>query len=161
MQPISAIGKGQAGYTLLEILAVLILMGFIGTLAFPAFFRNEEKLAIGKIEDTIRNDWEKLQREAMAGKMNHTVTFDGYGYSFEIGEAEIRRSFQNYNFTWTIPEQGEETESNATVTRSGANLTFNPDGSCSAGEWGWETLRFRGVMRINDDGTMEWRYERK
>lgn len=162
MQPISVTGKAQSGYTLLEVLAVLILIGFIGTLAFPAFFRSEEKLAIDKIEDIIRNDWERLQQEAMVSKMNQTVTFDGYGYSFAVGAIRIERSFQTYNFSWNIPEKGNrDEESGASSQVEVTDLIFYMDGRCEAGEWSWETPRFRGVMHLDTDGTMEWKYERK
>jgi len=162
MQPISATGKNQSGYTLLEVLAVLILIGFIGTLAFPVFFRSEEKLVIDKIEDILRNDWERLQQEAMVSKMNHAVIFDNWGYAFTIGANRIHRSFQKYNFNWNMSGNDDRDDETETSLQAGAtDLIFNTNGSCTAGEWGWETPRFRGVMVVNHDGTMEWKYERK
>ncbi|NLY74818.1 MAG: hypothetical protein GX075_05905 [Firmicutes bacterium] len=109
--PISGIGKinprSQFGYTLFEVLAVLILIAAVGLLVFPGFQGGEEKVYLNQIAGLMQADFQMARDEAICGKTEIVAAFTENGYRFEIGEIEIQRVFDRFDFRWDLPAEAE------------------------------------------------------
>lgn len=188
--PRSGIGK-ESGFTLIEVLAIIILIGFMAFLIFPSFSLGQEGTEIRFIGQLITSDIKQVKEEALFGKTESTIQFANDGYSFQIGETYINRNFQKYQFAFDMPveeeEASEETgsendaptdgngsptvtttpvaedfgESDSVIEESESAVTFAEDGSVSALDLKWETTHYKGTLTVKEDGTVEWRYERK
>lgn len=179
MMPILGIGKTELnhelGYTLIEILAVLIILGLIGVLAFPRFFGAEEKAYLNQVGKLVRADLNTAREEAFCGQTEIAVAFFENGYFFNIGETEIRRVFDKFQFQWEVSvEPGGTAESDATMTEidgltenereldSGiTELCFNLDRDFPETTIKWTTGHFQGNIMLKSDGSASWDYASK
>lgn len=180
--PILGIGitkvKSESGYTLIEILAVLIILGLIGLLAFPRFFGGEEKAYLNLVGKLVRADLNTVREEAFSGQTEITVAFFENGYSFNIGETEIRRVFDKFQFQWGgLVEAGEpvdsvglmveingvtDNESNERELDSGiTELCFNRDKEIPETTINWTSGHFQGNFVLKPDGSASWEYGSK
>ncbi len=177
--PILGTGKikiyDQLGYTLIEILAVLILLCLIGLLAFPRFFGGEEKAYLNQIGKLVRVDLNTVKEEAFCGKQEIVVTFFENGYTFNIGEVEIRRVFDKFQFHWKAPLEAaeltepvesseiiEDNNENETEPESGNfELSFNNDSDLTETKLHWTTNHYQGNILLKADGSVSWDYEPK
>lgn len=177
--PILGIGKievnSELGYTLIEILAVLIILGLIGLLAFPRFFGAEEKAYLNLVGKLVRADLNAAREEALSGQTEITVAFFENGYSFNIGETEIRRVFDKFQFQWgSLAETSESVESVGTMVEidgvtdnerefdSGiTELCFNRDQDLPETTINWTSGHFQGNFVLKPDGSASWEYGSK
>lgn len=177
--PILGIGKtkvkSELGYTLIEILAVLIILGLIGLLAFPRFFGAEEKAYLNLVGKLVRTDLNTAREEAFAGQTEITVAFFENGYSFNIGETEIRRVFDKHQFQWgSLVGAGESVEPLETMVEVGGvtdnegepdpgitELCFNRDKDLPETTINWTTGHFQGIFVLKPDGSASWDYASK
>jgi prepilin-type N-terminal cleavage/methylation domain-containing protein len=163
-----AIGKNTAGFTLLEILAVILLVGLICTISYPNFVRSLEKTELHFVGELLQTDLQQIREEAMAHRTEQKVTLTGSAYYFEIGGLKIERSLGKYGFTFVTPapaatektdEEVTEAEPIGKKTKKGVNsmeLIFAADGSCEMVIVNWTSQRFRGTLVVNADGTSRW-----
>jgi type II secretory pathway pseudopilin PulG len=171
--PISETGRTghfQSGYTLLEILAVFILLGIVGLITFPLLNTGEEKAYVQSIGKLVKADLSLVREEAVCEKSSITVEFSQNGYFFSIGEIEIRRTFDKFRFTWlplsVTPEDiGEGTE-DETKDEVGSQpdplqMKFNTDGVCRETLLQWETNHFQGELSLTQEGSVNWHYAAK
>lgn len=116
--PISETGK-TAGYTLLEVVAVITLIGLIMALVYPSINLSVERVEIGYIGRLIKADFNQIKDESILDPaQGMIVTFRKDGYFFMIGEHVITRSF-NYQFTFALPEPKADENSQApTATKT-------------------------------------------
>lgn len=174
--PILEIGKtkaySQSGYTLFEILAVLIMLSIIGLLVFPRFDSGEEKAYLKQIGELIQADIQTVSEEAVAEKSEIVVELFTTGYRFEIGDFEIKRVFDKFQFHWDFAsadiEKKEKVEAVETLELSAENdadlesgnleLSFNSDGDFPETTMGWATKHFTGSLLLNSDGNVNWDY---
>lgn len=171
MMPISEIGKAgdfQAGHTLLEILAVFILIGIIGSLALPLLNVGEERAYVHGIGKLIQADLSSVRQEAVSEKSPIAVEFSQNGYFFNIGEIELRRTFDKYRFTWiptpvtaegAVESSEEETENEAGLQP--LEISYNTGGVFPETLLQWETIHFRGELSLTPEGSVNWRYGTK
>lgn len=174
--PISEIGKTkksyQSGYTLLEILAVLILLGIIGLLASPLLYSGEEKAYVQSIGKLVKADLSLVREEAVCEKSPITVEFSQNGYFFSIGEIEISRVFDKFRFLWTsssvTPQEPEaetgyetETGNEADPQPAPMEIKYTTDGVSRETLLQWETTNFQGELSLNPEGSVDWRYVAK
>jgi prepilin-type N-terminal cleavage/methylation domain-containing protein len=140
---ISATGKAAAGYTLLEVLAVLLLIGLICALARPEMFlcveRNRVRLA-GKL---VQTDLERVRAEAKTGN-EVKVTFNPAGYCFTVGSTVITRDFKSQGLQFQVADSA-----NVTVRYSGAGA--NP-----ATTLDWKSQHYQGTLTISPTGAVQW-----
>ena len=77
--PISVTGNPkpspESGYTLIEILAVLVILSIIGLLAFPRYERGEEKAYLRQICNLVRADLRTVCEVAASEKSEILVDF--------------------------------------------------------------------------------------
>jgi prepilin-type N-terminal cleavage/methylation domain len=102
--PILETGNKTAGYTLLEVVAVLTLIGLIMALTYPRINYALEQAEVGFMGRLIRSDFKELRDESISDPgAEIAVTFTISGYSFTIGEHYINRVF-GYHFAFELPE---------------------------------------------------------
>lgn len=162
----------QSGYTLIEVLAVLIILGLIGLLAFPRFNGGEEKAYLNQISKLVQADLTTAREEAVCGKSEIGVAFFENGYLFEIGEIEIRRVFDKFQFHWDIPMEVTETtetteiiesydEVEADVESENLELRFKAESDIVETTIRWVTEHYEGNILIKPDGSVTWEYASK
>ena len=177
--PILGTGKGkvgsESGYTLIEILAVLIMLSIIGLLVFPRYDRREEKAYLRQIGNLIQADIRTVREEAVCGKTDIFIYFAAGSYRFDIGDTEIERVFDKYQFQWDFSlnelEKGEEFEEMAIYSPfeegeevpdfAGSQWCFTSDGLYPEIILEWTSRNFIGTMACKADGSFEWVYTAK
>ncbi|NLW46390.1 MAG: prepilin-type N-terminal cleavage/methylation domain-containing protein [Firmicutes bacterium] len=179
MMPILGIGKTkvnyESGYTLIEILAVLIILGLVGILAFPRYFGTEEKTYLNQIGKLVRADLSAAREEAFCGQREIAVAFSENGYFFKIGDTEIRRIFDKFQFHWEVSvEEDGPAESVDTMTEINGlseneseldfgitQLCFNRDRDIPETTIKCTTGHFQGKIMLKSDGSASWDYGSK
>lgn len=164
------LGTGnRSGFTLLEVLAVIILIGLALSLAQPAVERSLEKTRIQAIAKLLRADVATLRETAATERSAQVVDFTAQGYAFQLGEHPIRRDFSGEQFHFVIPAAAPEPEPSrepdspgdgesppepASGSRSALQLL--PDGSTPGMQLAWRTRHFQGRLVIREDGEVQW-----
>ncbi len=106
--PILETGKETAGFTLLEVAAVIALIGVISILALPRITLSLEQVEVGSVGRLIQSDIRQMRNESvMDPATEKVVSFTQNGYSFTIGDHCITRNFR-YEFTFELPQQAED-----------------------------------------------------
>ncbi|HEX3047760.1 MAG TPA: prepilin-type N-terminal cleavage/methylation domain-containing protein, partial [Bacillota bacterium] len=134
--PILETGSRSGGFTLLEMLAVIVLMGMVMMIVYPRFELNEEKTEVLFIGRLVTGDVELLQGEALANREILTLHFSKDGYDFKIGESTVSRSFHRFEFKFAIPEEEpkEDTGSEAPEGTPAATEGQEPTGEEPTGQ---------------------------
>lgn len=175
--PISGTGNQkilpESGYTLIEILAVLVILSIIGLLAFPRYERGEEKAYLRQIGNLVRADLRTVSEEVVCEKSEILVEFFKNGYRFDIGDTEIKRVFDKFQFSWDVPveefDEGEEDTVLETLTLPGKEeeeeeeviygnieLYFSSDGTYPDVIIDWSSKNFAGSLVMKSDGSIDW-----
>lgn len=172
--PISGTGNPKpspkSGYTLIEILAVLVILSIIGLLAFPRYERGEEKAYLRQIGNLVRADLRTVCEVAASEKSEILVDFSKNGYRFNVGDTEIKRVFDKFQFRWDVPveefDEGEGDTVLETLTLPGKEeeeviygnieLFFNSDGAYPDMIVDWSSKNFTGSLVMKSEGSIEW-----
>jgi prepilin-type N-terminal cleavage/methylation domain-containing protein len=140
--------QSSGGYTLIEILAVLMLIGMLMMIVYPQFTNSPERNEVIYIGKLIKADLALVKEEAFSGKEELAIEFINQGYNFQIGDARITRNFNDYQFSFIVPElketgdsgkkdQNATPEPSITATPSPApgteNLSIGASGGSNAG----------------------------
>jgi prepilin-type N-terminal cleavage/methylation domain-containing protein len=102
------------GYTLLEVMAVITLIGIMTLIVYPQFTISPEKSEIIYIGKLLKADLNLVKEEVFSSKKEILIDFKNNGYDYPIDETQISRSFLKYNFTFDVPEP-EETDKEETA----------------------------------------------
>lgn len=162
MKPILVIGKmnRDQGYTLLEMLAVVALIGLIFSLAVPSLINREERLLLNQIAKLLSSDLNKLKLEVVANRSDTTVYFTEAGYFFKLDDYQIERKFNNFSFHFIVLDVvDDEVDAEGdfeTVPRDMMQLMVSSEGRCNPVRLEWESTHFKGVLAINEDLQVEW-----
>ncbi len=172
----------QAGFTLLEMLAVITLLGIIAALIWPNFILSGEKTELQYIERLIKVDLEQVRNEAIAAATGVSVNFRADGYDFVLGKSLLERNFKSYQFQFEISDEikspelkpdtnlliAEKTEiekKEAVKTedvKAQGSLLINKEGELSEEyRLQWQTTHFQGALIVQTDGKVKWEYARK
>ena len=117
----SETGNKATGFTLLEIVAVITLIGLIMLLAYPSINFGVERVEIGYIGRLIKTDFNQIKDESLSDPASEiVVTFAQDGYFFQIGEHTITRSFKD-KFTFDLPKPKEESNVNTGAEQTEAD----------------------------------------
>jgi type IV pilus assembly protein PilA len=132
--------RGDAGFSLVELLVVLIIIGLLAAVAIAAFLNQQEK---GRGVSA-----KSAAREAMTAMETYSVQNGGYNDADEAALFQLQPDLQNANLTVVSADTNEyELE---TRTNSSPQVTFNvrrnDDGmvertcapvapSCPSGDW--------------------------
>ena len=158
-------GKLDKGFTLLEILAVLTLIGLIVAFAYPRVFLADEKVALKLSADLLTSDLRQLKEAAAFNQTETKLYFTEHSYHFKVGEVELERKFNETRINFAIPKTETsdvpaETEPDAARPQA-LELIFKPDGSCNGLSLSWETKHFKGSLAVDQEGTSKWSYAPK
>jgi prepilin-type N-terminal cleavage/methylation domain-containing protein len=177
-------GKSPAGFTLLEVVAVITLVGLIMALTYPRINHAVEQVEVGYIGRLVKTDLNQIRDESASDPSSEmVVTFTKDGYSFAIGDHRIIRSFK-YQFTFELPEaeqkenvptptgaadatsrQPESLETSADQNENAAGTSYDihvVNGVCSdALQLQWKTNYFQGSLLWEKAGAIVWTYQKK
>lgn len=150
--------RGSKGFTLLEVLGIIVLLGLATMLVFPNFTTSQEKIKLQYIGKLIKTDLQQVHEEVISEKTEQTVAFNGAGYSYQIGSRTITRSLDGFDFAFDPDAMGwEELEC---ITQD-AQVKFLSDGSCEEITIKWTSKNFQGSLAVKPDGTVSWNYEKR
>lgn len=138
--PILETGKNQSGYTLFEVLAVLVLLGLFMSLAVPELLHKEEVTEIHYIQRLIDSDLKLAKAEAQSGQTIVKLEFTSHGYRLLLPEAVINRNFRKEGLILDI----------------GGALIFWPNGKCNAMRIPWKAPHYNGDLKIDENGYSQW-----
>jgi type II secretory pathway pseudopilin PulG len=172
---ISEIGK-NAGYTLLEILGVILLIGLMLALAQPEIFQVEEKHQVRYAGKLLLADLERVQAEVKAGNAVR-IKINPNGYGFSLGENVISRDYRVNGLTFKAEGAGVVPSSTVSAsandagvdgtaeTTGGADaeteLCFTPDSAGPVATIHWQSKHYQGVLTLKADNAASWDYHAK
>lgn len=117
---------GSSGYTILEIMAVITLVGIMTLIVYPQFTISPEKSEIVYIGKLLKTDLNLVKEESFSNKRELSIYFVNNGYGFIIDETEISRRFLQYQFAFDVPAP-EEPEPETEGVDTGKESLSNPD----------------------------------
>lgn len=183
--------RASSGYTLLEIMAVITLIGIMTLIVYPQFTISPEKSEISYIGKLLKADLNLVKEEAFSSKKEILIDFKNNGYDYPIDETLIPRSFMKYHFAFDVPEpeetdkemapditgepsltltvpmedqnvnSPEETGNKEEAEMKPNQIKFTSDGKCNLFELSWQTYHFTGKMKVDQDGVLDWSYAQK
>ena len=121
-------GAGNRGYSLVEIISVLLLLGIMAAFAVPKFFNADSSFSLERASALIRSDIRYVQHLAMTRADNKKAVFTLGGTSYEL-----RSSDDSVLKTVDLP-------SGVTVSSADISYTFNSLGEPVAGGGGAVTI---------------------
>lgn len=145
----------------------MIILAFIGLLAYPRFFGAEEKAYLIQIGKLVQADLNTVKEEAFCGSSEIIVDFFENGYAFNIGEVEIRRVFDKYQFQWettfkTARKIGAAdsmetlTGDEAELESGNLGLSFSSDEDLQEITINWTSSHYQGSIQLQTDGNLVW-----
>jgi type II secretory pathway pseudopilin PulG len=148
---ITETGKAAAGYTLLEVLGVLLLIGLGVALVRPEMLLSVERNRLRHVGELARADLDRAQAEAKTGA-EVMVSFNPSGYGFTIGNIVITRDFQPEGLRFRVPNAADAAA--LAVRYSGAAVS-------PAATLAWESRHYQGTLAISTTGAVQWSYQQK
>jgi hypothetical protein len=166
---IPAIGRKPAGFTLLEVLGIIVLLGLACTLVYPNITNGAEKIRVHYIGKLLSSDIQKVQETAVSEREPAGLTLDDNGYHYDLGDNRVKRIFPEHGFAFekgaepiiTGMSDAMEDEEMSDTMEDEATLIFRTDGSCNEINLDWQSDHFRGSLQVAVDGTVSWKYESK
>jgi type II secretory pathway pseudopilin PulG len=158
--PMSVIGRPAPGFTLVEVLGIIVLLGLACTLVYPNLVDSAEKTHVQYIGKLLISDLQQAQETAVSERDSIGVVLADDGYYYNLGDREIERSFPEYDFSFKVIITTDDGETAALLDEETV-LTFKPDGSCDEQTVNWQSKHFCGTLLVDADGTASWNYETK
>jgi prepilin-type N-terminal cleavage/methylation domain-containing protein len=144
---ITGTGKATSGYTLLEVLAVLLLIGLISVLVQPEMFLSVERNRLRYVGKLVQADFDRVRAEAKTNS-EIKVAFNSTGYSFTIGSTVITRNFKLDGVQFQIH--------NGTDGATAPEVCFSSNGANPATTLTWKSQHYQGTLAISETGAVQW-----
>jgi type II secretory pathway pseudopilin PulG len=151
--PITETGESTSGYTLLEILGVILLFGLIAALVQPEIMLSVERNRVRYIGALLQTDLERAQAEARTDNEVKLV-FSPAGYGFTIGDTVITRDYHIDGVQFQVT-------GSAAADAGAPELFFSNTDVCPTATITWESQHYRGVLSIGPAEAMKWSFQRK
>ncbi|HYH01881.1 MAG TPA: prepilin-type N-terminal cleavage/methylation domain-containing protein [Bacillota bacterium] len=149
------------GFTLLEVLGIIVLLGLAASLAYPNFTSSQEKIKLQYMGKLVRADLQLARENAVSEQTGNTVRFNRNSYDYKIGGRTIERSLVGYGFGFNLDAAEEITTGVETAASPLGTVAFAPDGSCGETTLNWKSDHFQGSLMVRSDGTVSWQYAGK
>ncbi|MGI6648339.1 MAG: prepilin-type N-terminal cleavage/methylation domain-containing protein [Bacillota bacterium] len=101
--------KHVAGFTLVELLAVLVVLGMVSLMAWPVFNRTLANHQLRQTAEQMAWELRAQQQEAIAFGSSRQIEFSLYGNYYNVLKPELRRVYlpEKIRFHYiTIPKTG-------------------------------------------------------
>lgn len=146
----------SGGFTLLEVLGIIVLLGLAVSLAYPNFTSSQEKIKLQYMGKLVIADLQLARENAISERVKTTVVFSGNGYYYKIGSKTIERSLSGYGFSFDLVTPEKTATQTESAGGSSATVAFNPNGECSETTFNWKSDHFQGSLMVRSDGTVSW-----
>ena len=133
--------QSESGFTLVELLVVMLILGLLAAIAIPAFFDQRDKARDADAKSAVRT--------AQTAMETYSTDNDGtYADATEADLEAIEPTLADATFTAVTPDGSNgytltvqsETGTTFTIVRNGGSTTYTCDpvgGGCpSGGNWG-------------------------
>lgn len=114
---------GHAGFSLVELAIVLVVLGLVIAFSLPGVSRYNEDLALRGATDQIANAMQLTRTRAISTRTSRTMQFQA-GYSETDYRVEVNGVFQS---GWTLPKRISYAWLSGTIS----SVTMTPNGLCS------------------------------
>ncbi len=150
--PMWATGKNH-GFTLLEVLAVIVLLGLVSSWVLLDLFQREERTTVNYVQRLLTSDLKLAVAEAKLQQTGLTMIFKENGYQLELPGSVVTHDFSSHGFSFVIPIQA--TAPAEGETSKTPELTIKPDGSCQSLTLHWKTAHGSGDFIISENGNIQ------
>ena len=133
------------GFTLVELTAVLLLLGLLAALSLPAFVRGTGGVEGRLCRDQIWRDVKSAMSEAVAHDRRASLSCSGAGYCLDRGFGEPIARRLPAGFTLDVEGRGE-----------GADLVFEADGTSNGARLTLTDGRHVYHLLVREDGSLAW-----
>jgi prepilin-type N-terminal cleavage/methylation domain-containing protein len=152
--PISQTGRSESGYTLLEILAVIMLLGLVLAWVTPNLLDGEERTALQYIQRLLESDLRQMKEAAVRERMEIMIGFDGHGYRMQLPDTIIDRNFAHYGFSFLPPPPAEDDPHGE--KQAFPKLKIKPDGTCDGMTVQWNSTHYSGGLSVDANGAIHF-----
>ncbi|MDI6743228.1 MAG: type II secretion system protein [Smithella sp.] len=154
--------KNTKGFSLLEIIIVMIILAVVGMMAISIFTKNAKNRNLKEAAATYMSDIKLAKQRSMAESVRYRITINAEGNSYTVqdcSDADCNNWGNIYNATVNFGTFGSGVViKNKTYTTN----TFQPRGTCSAGTLELEnsvgsTIRIRTTPmgRVRSEATIK------
>jgi type IV pilus assembly protein PilA len=145
--------QSESGFTLVELLVVMLILGLLAAIAIPAFFNQRDKAKDSDAKADVRT----AQTAVESFATDHNGSYTGIEVVTELSkiepslfdavdDGELTATATDGGAGYTITMESDNTPNTFTITRSGAEATLGQvtyscledanDGCPSGGNWG-------------------------
>ena len=125
-------GKGQHGFTLMEMMAVIAIIGIILAIALPAYSSWRERAAVRSAADALMAHLKQARHLAIAENRSVTLVFSPASYVFDAVPAGVPLNDKTPYRNQTIP-LSKRFGVTLGFTYAGGKLTFTSSGTATSG----------------------------
>jgi type IV pilus assembly protein PilA len=143
-QVLRARSNGEAGFTLVELLVVMLILGLLAAIAIPSFFNQRDKAKDSSAKEAVRTAETAMETYATDhdGSYAAAAPADLVNIEQTLNDVGARLHVTSTATTYTVTVDSENTPNTFSISRNAqgvASLTCDVDGSdgCPAnGIWG-------------------------
>lgn len=127
MKAIQRLNKSNAGFTLIELIAVILIIGVLSAIAAPGWLAFVNRQRVSKVNDAVFVALQEAQREAKRTKR-------GYSVSFKTDSDQLKVAVYPEGTTtlpWKPLNEGLEIKEGQVILCSNLDTTANTSGSAT------------------------------
>jgi prepilin-type N-terminal cleavage/methylation domain-containing protein len=144
----------DAGFSLLELIVVMVMIGILGAIAAPSWLAFVNQQRVNKANDAVVGALQEAQREAKKKKLTYSVSFENQD---NVPKLQIHQGTVPPSSDWKTLGEGMEFQPGQVLlyTNIAAYNTKNATGDIVESTPGTGTITFdyMGVLARKPDGT--------